>query len=230
MMKMLVTSFVVVAIVVSTITADASVTVAYDPGTTQVIPGVASWDTYGDDMAGMRVTVFGDLGGSSWASWVATGPGSGEALLQWTSDQYWSLELSGDTFLSEWTFTNRLDEPLNRILIEGVPGDTIFDIDWRAEGTPGSSTGATFSVISFSGSPHIDILANYRDQVSLSGGLPVGDTWSILDIEFSEPLAGGTLVFVADTDNIAVIPAPSAILLGCIGVGFVGWLRRRRMV
>ncbi|MHC4110790.1 MAG: hypothetical protein ACYSUY_06930, partial [Planctomycetota bacterium] len=66
--------------------------------------------------------------------------------------------------------------------------------------------------------------------VSLSGGLPVGDTWSILDIEFSEPLAGGTLVFVADTDNIAVIPAPSAILLGCIGVGFVGWLRRRRMV
>jgi hypothetical protein len=54
---------------------------------------------------------------------------------------------------------------------------------------------------------------------------------SIKITSFGQPGYPGTsapYAFELDNLAVAVIPAPGAILLGSIGVAFVGWLRRRR--
>ena len=61
---------------------------------------------------------------------------------------------------------------------------------------------------------------SFPTEPSISGMGPVGY------IYFNSIADGGG----ADIDNLGFtpIPAPGAILLGSIGAGLVGWLRRRR--
>ena len=82
---------------------------------------------------------------------------------------------------------------------------------------PGVETGQSLGVLFNLNSGYM-----YGD---VTGGLENGDIRIGLHVQ-SFP-NGGSEAFVTGNGN-GVIPAPGAVMLGSIGIGIVGWLRRRR--
>ena len=196
-----------------------SLTVVFDPGTTQITSALAAAAVAtGQDMTGMSVTAFFTDGSWQTAIWNATGgPQAGGAF-----GTDWQLIQGGNTQspLGPWTLGNNTTLSIERLLIDAGPGNAIFDTSFGGlDGT--NLSGAGFSFLPLL-NPGLDILAAYRDTVALADSTPVGDTFRFFDVAFTNPgkfATGDTLVFVADTDllaipgDIAPVPEPGTFLL-----------------
>jgi len=117
-----------------------------------------------------------------------------------------TIELTFDTGVTEsFLFTFGIDETPNNT--GGSPGDD--DII----SFPSSYPAETFDI---SGVPYtLQLLGFGSDQFTL-----------ISEFYSPEGTTNDTLLW----GRITPIPAPGAVLLGSIGIGFVGWLRRRRTI
>jgi hypothetical protein len=103
---------------------------------------LTGFSTYGDMMSGMRVTAGFFDGSSQSIFWGATDDGSGGAF-----GSNWSLTESGNSFDSPWTFSN-YGQGITSLVIDAIPGNTVFDIIRKEEVTPDSADGWGFETLS----------------------------------------------------------------------------------
>lgn len=197
-------------------------TVGTDPGTAYNVPEITTSTTTGGTMVGMLVTAY-YLGGSETKGWEYTGSGAGGV-----SGNGWSLGVSGNTFYRElipvegiWTLYSSIG--INRLEINGAPGNTTFDLYYKSDefGTWNSFRGTTFEALSGSGNL---LSATYRNLLGEGGKSPVGDLYVVLDLLFDN--FSGTMTFVADTDNGSVgskmepvAPTTEPLTLVLLGLG-----------
>ncbi len=208
-------------------------TVVSDPGTTYEISDLTGFTTGGAGMNGMSVSAFFTDGSSSGGAWSDLGGGnSGFSSALFTL----SFASGGDTFSDSWSLVNLYGSGLSRLILDGVPGGTVFDRD-VGFGTTGSFSGRDFII---GGGDLNRTIATYRNQVRIMGEAIAGDLFTMLDVEFGIALASD-LTFQADTDNIpaggfirpdpTVVPEPATMVLfasGLVALGGARFARRRR--
>lgn len=206
-------------------------TVNASTGTVFNTVALTGFSTFGDDMDGSLVSIImanGNVGPA--VAWADTGAGSGAA-----ANAFWSLSLSGNSFGSPWTFTNTaVTAGIRGFIFNGVPGNTVFDIDPTFEVSPGSSQGNPFG--SVDGPAPLDdtgpVTGSYANALSVDGVL-YGDLFTQLTVTFAEVLrVGDSITFLADTDNADAarggidVPTPGSLSL--LGFGLLALAARRR--
>lgn len=184
---------------------------------------VSGFETSGNQMSGIKVTANYLDGGSQTVTWNPTGVQAGGAL-----GSGWSLTQVGDTFFSPWDFytSDGFTQKIASLVINAIPGNTVFDSVADGEGTIGSSLGTPFTVLS--GQPP-DTYAYSTDILGAQNDLK-----GVLSLSWNSGFTG-KLSFLADTDSgtvddplQAAVPEPTTIAGVALAAAGLTRLRRRQ--
>ena len=184
---------------------------------------LSNFVTDGSQMSGIKVTANYLNGGSQTATWNPTGSQAGGAF-----GAGWSLTQVGDSFFSPWTLSTSdgFAQKIASLIINTIPGNTVFDIDPDGEGTAGSGSGKPFTVLSGQ-SPD-----TYAYSTNILGAQ--NDLKGVLSLSWNSGFTG-KLSFLADTDSgtandpiQAAVPEPTTIAGVALAAASLTRLRRRQ--
>jgi hypothetical protein len=184
---------------------------------------LSGFETSGSQMSGMKVTANYLGNGSQTVTWNSTGAQAGGAF-----GTGWSLTQVGDTFSSPWTFSTSsgFAQKIASLIINAIPGNTVFDTVLGLEGTPGSFSGNPFTVVSGQAP------SAYAYSTDISGAQ--NDLKGVLSLSWNSGFAG-QLSFLADTDSgqaddpiQAAVPEPTTIAGIALAAAGLTRLRRRQ--
>jgi hypothetical protein len=206
-------------------TAANSATLHQNPSVTGTVydtDTVSTWQTNGNTMAGMLVTVNFSGGNSETVAWNGGGDSTGAV------GTGWSLGLTSYTentfYHTQWLFdVDGQGLEVESFSIDALAGNTVFDAvyDLNDNGTPGSELGHEVDLSTYGLSGEVDtaydgiVNVTYSGEVHLNGTW-YGDLYQTLTIDFGQGTFGSNdvLAFYADTDNLRdPVPEPATIIL-----------------